>query len=205
MSFLKRICLTAVLLQLSGALCDSASALPPDEENATVQAIENLQSLVRRGRSHNATEAEKKAYAKALSDRTVDAVRLSDHFLRVTHKSTEERDETVNNALIYGGAELFAGSVLVRRPALKIDEHDKIVRRFLKKGWNLLKRGAGWALIAEGGLKIMLTCQDYDPTPLAIPGVLGYLGREANETLRETPENLQQMKRQLSGRVHEKN
>jgi hypothetical protein len=160
-----------------------------------------------------AARADDEQLKKDLANPDVDVVKLTDHF-----KSREiGRDlmiEVMGKSLIFEGAVLgLGGTELVIQLSKKADE-DKIIRKFVKRGFNVAAKAARVYLITDAATKIVLHFQDLDPTITALPGAAGWALRESQELALEAPERIRRipsdihnatnsLKKQFQGKVNE--
>nr|MBP7844418.1 hypothetical protein [Pseudomonadota bacterium] len=86
----------------------------------------------------------------------------------------------------------LAGTEIVVGLSKKAEE-DKIIRKFVKKGFNVAAKAARVYLITDAATKIVLRFQDLDPTINALPGAAGWALRESQELALEAPERIRRI------------
>jgi hypothetical protein len=123
---------------------------------------------------------------KALRNPDVEAVTISQHFKRADKIHENQTQNGLIEGLllkgVVGGATAFA-TVKLTKPK----EGNKVIARLVRKGFNVTAKGLGIYLVTDGVSSFVLTLMEYDPSPTAIPGVVGFLGRQTEETVKEVP------------------
>jgi hypothetical protein len=149
---------------------------------------------------------------KDLANPDVDVVKLSDHFKQKIDYYNAPIDAL--KAFYLEGIVLgLGGTELVIQLSKKADE-DKIIRKFVKRGFNVAAKAARVYLITDAATKIVLHFQDLDPTITALPGAAGWALRESQELALEAPERIRRipsdihnatnsLKKQFQGKVNE--
>ncbi len=143
-----------------------------------------------------AARADDDQLKKDLANPDVDVVKLTDHFKHKTIHGLEPIlfKDIIGEVVILG----LGGTELVIQLSKKADE-DKIIRKFVKKGFNVAAKAARVYFITDAATKIVLRFQDLDPTITALPGAAGWALRESQELALEAPERI----RRIPTQAHE--
>ncbi|MBP7845785.1 MAG: hypothetical protein KA116_13340 [Proteobacteria bacterium] len=146
-----------------------------------------------------AARAEDEQLKKDLANPDVNVVKLTDHFKSVKFDGHDRFIDIIGKSAVLEGVVLgLGGTGLVIHLSRNTDE-DKIIRKFVKKGFNVAAKAARVYLITDAATKIVLRFQDLDPTITALPGAAGWALRESQELALEAPERI----RRIPSQAHE--
>jgi hypothetical protein len=168
--------LSLVLSTLSNASASDGAMLLEKVKAAAGDAKVSVENFV-----SNPSERE-----KALRDPSVEHVRLAQHF----EKPKDAGENIISNGMVEGLLLKSVGGAIGTSVVVhftKPKEGSKFIARLVKKGLNVVARGARIYLVTDGVASFVITLNELDPSPTAVPGAVGYLGRQAEETVKEIP------------------